>query len=332
MPDGDMYDLIIVGGGPAGLSAALYATKAAVRTLLIERGSIGGQVAITKGVENFPGIKSISGFDLSENFLKHAKSFGLEVLDEEVVSVQPGDRSHSLRLTDGRELHTHALILATGGIPRKLNIPGENKFFGKGVSYCAKCDGFFFLDQTIVVVGGGDSATEEALYLAKIASRIHLVHRGKEFRAQGILRQRLKGESKIETYVSSIITEIKGNDEGVYSVILKNLQTGERKELATEGVFIFIGLSPANRLVPEGVKMTADGYVVTNENRETNIPGIFVAGDLRMKYANQIVIAVADGCVAGLAASRYVDLIRERKLSCPIKREEQKVRRAEEQN
>jgi thioredoxin reductase (NADPH) len=319
VPDSEIYDVIIVGGGPAGLSAALYCNKAMLKTLLLERATFGGQVSMTKGVDNYLGLESIAGFDLSERFLKHAQSYGLEIKDLEVENVMVGSDFHSVTLGDGRTLRSQALILATGGTPRKLNIPGENRFFGRGVSYCAKCDGFFFLDQTIVVIGGGDSAVEEALYLSKIASQVHIVHRGSELRAGGLLKRRLEAECKIRLHLNTIITEIQGNETGVYGVSMKNLRTQEHVEMPTDGVFIFVGLIPSNKVVPQGLDMSSDGYVITNEKCETNIPGILVAGDLRRKYANQIVIAAADGCVAAIAAAEYVGTVKSAKRSCPVR-------------
>jgi thioredoxin reductase (NADPH) len=201
----------------------------------------------------------------------------------------------------------HAVILATGGSPRKLQIPGEEEYYGKGVSYCGVCDGFFFRDKTIVAVGGGDTAVEESLYLAKLAKQVYLVHRRDALRASALLQQRAMAECKIEILWNSVVTEIKANDNGVYAVDLKNTQTGEKSIQTTDGVFIFIGFDPNNKLVPAGTKMNADGYVVTDEKCETNAPGIFVIGDLREKYFRQIVISASDGATAALAAAHFVE-------------------------
>jgi len=204
-------------------------------------------------------------------------------------------------------LMAHAIILATGGSPRKLQIPGEEDYYGKGVSYCAVCDGFFFRDKTVVVVGGGDTAVEESLYLAKLAKQVYIVHRRDALRASALLQQRAMAECKIEILWNSVATEIKANDNGVYAVDLKDTQTGEKSTQAADGVFIFIGFEPNNKLVPAGTKMNADGYVVTDEKCETNAPGIFVIGDLREKYYRQIVISASDGATAALAAAHYVE-------------------------
>ena len=302
-----MYDLIIVGGGPAGLSAGIYAMRAALNTVLVEKGMPGGQIALTKDVENYPGIEEVGGFELCEKFLNHAKRYNLEIRENEVASVEPGVDFHEVVLTDGTRLETHAVILAVGGSARKLGVPGELEQYGKGVSYCATCDGFFFRGKTVIVVGGGDTALEDALYLSKICTKVYLVHRREEFRGSRILQQRVFAEPRITLVLSSVVTDIASNDQGVTGVTVKHVETGETKDIAADGVFIFVGFSPNNGLVPSGVKMTASGYVVTDEKCETNLPGIFAVGDLRQKYANQIVLAAADGCVAALAAARFVE-------------------------
>lgn len=308
MSEGELYDCIIVGGGPGGLTAGIYALRAALKTVLVEKGLPGGQVALTKGVENYPGFIEIAGFELCDRFLKHAESYGLELIREEAVSVEPGIESHSVRLADGRLLRAHALILAAGGSARKLDIPGENDNFGKGVSYCATCDGFFFREKTVVVVGGGDTALEDALYLSKITQRVYLVHRRDAFRGSRILQQRVQAEPRIEILFNTVVTEIISNQAGVQAVSLKDVKTDEKRKLPTDGVFILAGFSPNNQLAPAGVKVNQAGYVITDEKCETAIPGIFAIGDLRQKYANQIVIAAADGCTAALAAAHYVEI------------------------
>ena len=308
MSEGGFYDVVIVGGGPGGLSAGVYAMRAGLKTVIIEKAVAGGQVAMSDSVENYLGFELISGYDLSQKFLQHVKSYGTEIIQEEVVAVEPGLEHHSVRLANDQVLKTHTVILATGGSPRKLRVPGERTYHGKGVSYCGVCDGFFFRDKTVVVVGGGDTAAEEALYLAKLAKQVYLAHRRDALRASMILQQRVKDECKIEVLWNTIVTEIKANDQGVHAVSLEDTQTGEQRELSTDGVFIFIGFNPNNHLVPVGIKMNADGYVITNEKCETNMPGIYVIGDLREKYARQIVIAAADGCTAALVAAYYVEM------------------------
>ena len=304
----ELYDLIIVGGGPGGLSAGIYAMRAALKTVLLEKGLPGGQVNLTESVENYPGFEKISGFDLSQKFLQHAQGYGLEVRQQEVAAVEPGLEFHSVRLANGDLLNGHAVILATGGSPRKLKIPGELEYHGRGVSYCATCDGFFFRGKNVVVVGGGDTALEEALYLARITRLVHLVHRRDALRGGRILQQRVMAEANIEILWNTIATEILANDQGVRGVTLQDKQTGVLRELPVDGVFIFIGFLPNNQLVPEGIRMDHDGYVMTNEKCETNLAGIFVIGDLRQKYARQIVTAAAEGCTAALAAALCVEM------------------------
>lgn len=307
MAEADMYDLIIVGGGPAGLSAGVYAMRAALKTVLLEQGVPGGQVAVTEQVDNYPGFIEIGGFELCQKFLEHAKWYGIEIREKQAVAVEPGIDCHSVRLADGTLLKAHALILATGGTSRKLNTPGEEENFGKGVSYCATCDGFFFRDKPVAVVGGGDTALEDALYLSKITSKVYIIHRRDAFRGSRILQQRVFSESRIEVVFNAVVTEIKAGEDGVAGIRIKDTQTGEDKDLEVEGVFIFVGFDPNNLLVPSGIKMNRSGYVITDEKCETAIPGIFAAGDLREKYANQIVLAAADGCTAALAAAHYIE-------------------------
>jgi thioredoxin reductase (NADPH) len=307
MSGNDVYDLIIIGGGPGGLTAGIYAMRAALKTVLIEVGLPGGQMNNSDSVENWPGDEHVGGAELALKFSQHAKSYGLEVISKEVVALEPGLDFHTVKLASGESLQAHAVILATGGQPRKLNIPGEEEQYGQGVSYCAVCDGFFFKDKTVVVVGGGDTAVEESLYLAKIVKQLYIVHRRDALRASALLQQRVKAECKIEILWNSVVTKINANDNGVCGVDLQNTQNGEKSELAADGVFVFIGFEPNNQLVPAGTKMNADGYVVTDEKCETNAPGIFVIGDLREKYFRQIVISASDGATAALAAAHYVE-------------------------
>jgi thioredoxin reductase (NADPH) len=302
------YEVIIVGGGPAGLSAGLYCMRAALKTVLFEKGLAGGQIAISKDVENYPGLEGITGFDLAEKMLHHARSFGLPILQQEVAAVNAGSDLHSVQLANGDLLHTVAMILAVGGTVRKLGIPGEAEYLGSGVSYCGTCDGFFFRDKVVVVVGGGDTAVEEALYLSKIAKKVRLVYRGNALRAGKILQGRLLADPGIEVVWNTVITEIRGDGKMVHAVSFENTATGGKGEFPTDGVFIFIGYSPNNQLIPSAVRVNERGFVVTDEKCETNVAGIFAVGDLRQKFANQIVIAAADGCIAALAAAHYVEM------------------------
>jgi thioredoxin reductase (NADPH) len=307
MPEKELYDLVIVGGGPGGLSAGIYAMRAALTTVLIEKGIVGGQVVMSDTVENYPGFENITGGELSEKFSQHAQSYGLKIIYQEVTDIIPGLEFHTVKMANGEEYKAYAIILATGGSPKLLNIPGEMEYYGKGVSYCGVCDGFFFRNKTVVVIGGGDTAAEEALYLAKLAQKVYIVHRRDELRAGMILQQRIKLECKIEMLWNTVCTCINADNDGVNSVSLINTKTADEWNLPTDGAFIFIGFNPNNKLVPRGVKMDADGYVVTDEKCETNIPGLYVIGDLRAKFARQIVVSASDGCIAALAAAHYVE-------------------------
>ncbi len=308
MSNDQTYDVIIVGGGPGGLSAGIYAMRAALKTVLIEKGVSGGQVTMSDEVENYPGFEHTSGAELSMKFVQHAESYGLEMRNQEVTEIEPGMDWHKVHLDDGQVLKTHAVVMATGGSPRKLGIPGEDDYYGKGVSYCAVCDGFFFKDKTVIVVGGGDTAAEEALYLAKLAKKVYIAHRRDELRASKILQKRVLDDCNIEMLWNTVLTEILADETGVVGTRLKDTQTAEERTLDVDGVFVFIGFVPNNQIVPAGIKMNADGYVMTNENCETAIAGIYAIGDLREKTFRQIVISAADGSVAALASAHHVEL------------------------
>ncbi len=308
MASDQFYDLIIVGGGPGGMSAGIYAMRAALKTVLVEKGAPGGQVNLSDEVENYPGFEHISGAELSMKFAEHARAYGIVEQSEEVTAIEPGLEYHTVKLASGESLIAHAVIIATGGSPRKLGIPGEDELYGKGVSYCAVCDGFFFRGKEVIVVGGGDSACEEALYLAKLASKVYLVHRRDALRASMILQQRVKEDCNIEILWNTVATEIESGDDGVNGVMLQDTQTQEKRQMPIDGVFIFIGFVPNNQLVPAGTRMNADGFVVTDDKCETNTPGVYAIGDLRERYARQIVLAAGDGCLAALAAAHYVEV------------------------
>jgi thioredoxin reductase (NADPH) len=307
MTPSPVHDLIIIGGGPGGLTAGIYAQRAALDSVLIEKGVPGGQLNNTDIVENWPGIQSIPGTDLAMAMAEHAKSCGLDIMAREVVEVEPGLRTHTVRLDNGEELHALAVIMACGGHPRQLGIPGEKENYGKGVSYCAVCDGFFFRNKKVVVVGGGDTALEEALFLAKICSSVHLVHRRDAFRGGMILQKRVLADPKIEVVWDTVATAIHSDASGVTGIDLRNVKTEASTHLPTDGVFMFIGFEANNALVPAGVKLNTDGFVLTNERCETSVPGLFAIGDLREKYIKQIVTASAEGCIAAQAVAHYVE-------------------------
>ena len=308
MSENQMYDLIIIGGGPGGLSAGIYAQRASLKTVMIEKGAPGGQMNLTDEVENYPGFELLSGPELSMKMNQHAESLGLKTISDEVEAIEPGDTFHTVKLVSGKELSALAVIIATGGYPRKLGIPGEDEYYGKGVSFCATCDGFFFREKTVIVIGGGDTAVEEALYLAKITNKVYLAHRRDALRASPILQQRVFDNDKVEMLWDTVPTAIHAENGGVTAITLKNVKTAETNDLTVDGVFIFIGYLPNAKLVPEAVNRADGGYVVTDNRWETNIPGIFAIGDLAEKFARQIVTAAGDGCTAALAAAQYVEL------------------------
>lgn len=303
----EIYDLIIVGGGAGGLTAGIYAKRAALNAVLIEKGKAGGQIFNTEGVENYPGFENITGPELADKFEKHALSYDLPVRHADVQAVEPHLDAHAVHLEDGSLLRSHAVILATGGSPNLLGVPGETELYGRGVSYCATCDGFFYRNQVVAVVGGGDTAVEEALYLAKITEKVYLIHRRDELRASRILQERVIKEPKIEILWNSVVNEIKADQSGVNEAVIRNVQSGETGSLAITGIFIFVGFAPNSSLAPQGMKLNREGYIITDEKCMTSIDGIFAVGDVREKFARQIVIAAADGCVAALAATYHIE-------------------------
>jgi thioredoxin reductase (NADPH) len=308
MEGGDIkiYEVVIIGGGPAGLTAGLYTSRSRLNTLLIEIGLLGGQMTTTEVIENYPGFpQGINGDELSRLMEEQAKRFGLEVISQEVVEIQlEGERK--LVKTDGSTYLCEALIICTGNEYRKLGIPGEKEFAGKGVSYCATCDGTFFQDSQIVVVGGGDSALTEALYLTKFAKELTIIHRRDALRGTKIYQERVFANPKIKLLWNSVIQEIKG-DSTVRSILVKNVKTGEITELKTEGVFLFVGLSPRTQFLKGLVNFDEAGYIITDENCETSVKGIFAAGDCRKKLLRQVATAVGDGAMAAFAAEKYLE-------------------------
>lgn len=301
-----MEDLIIIGGGPAGLTAGLYAARSRLRTLLLEKLSPGGQVLLTDLVENYPGFPDgISGFELVDRMKRQAENFGLNIQARQVVQLDLSpDRKQVV--TDDGTLETKALILTSGATPRKLSIEGEDRLTGKGVSYCATCDGPFYRDQEVAVVGGGDTAVEEALFLTRFASKVHLIHRRDELRATKLLQERAFSQEKMQFAWDSIPTRILG-DPAVEAIELKNVKTGDLSRLRVEGVFVFIGYDPNNELVKGQLELDSQGFVLTNNDLETSVSGVFAAGDIRSKMLRQISTAVGEGATAAFAAERYLE-------------------------
>ncbi len=300
------YDIIIVGGGPGGLTAGLYGARANRRTVMIEKYMPGGQIANTEEVEDYPGFEHISGAELATKMSDHAKKFGLEVVSDEVEEVYVEGDYRMVKAASGDVYRGKAVILATGGSPNKLNIPGERELSGKGVSYCAICDGAFFKDQVIAVVGGGDAAVEEGMFLTKFGKRVILIHRREKLRAQKIIQERAFKNTKMEFIWDTTVESINGDDQ-VKSLNLKNLKTGETSEIEAGAIFIFIGFVPNSNITREPLKKDTGGYIITNEKMETSIKGIYACGDVRAQLVRQITNAVGDGTTAAIAAEKYIE-------------------------
>ena len=301
-----IYDVIIIGGGPAGMSAAIYSSRARLKTLIIEKAGCGGQIAITDHLENYPGFETgINGFELAVKMQTQAATFGSEITYGEVFSIETKENIKKVVLQD-KVFETKTIIIASGAAFKKLNVPGEEEFIGKGVSYCATCDGPFFRNKEIAVVGGGDSALQEALYLTKFASKVNLIHRRNEFRAAKILQEKVLANEKINVILDSVVEEICGT-QMLDSLKVKNVKTGSVINLAVNGVFLFVGWQPNTKFL-ENSKINLDsGYIVTDENMRTNIDGVFACGDVRKKQLRQVVTAASDGAISAISAQHYIE-------------------------
>ncbi|WP_163579050.1 thioredoxin-disulfide reductase [Gracilibacillus saliphilus] len=305
-----IYDVIIAGAGPAGMTAAVYTSRANLDTLMLERGIPGGQMANTEDVENYPGYDHILGPDLSNKMFDHAKKFGAEYAYGDIKEViDHGD--YKTVVAGSKEYKTKAVIITTGAQYKKLGIPGEEELGGRGVSYCAVCDGAFFKEKELIVVGGGDSAVEEGVYLTRFASKVTIVHRREELRAQKILQDRAFNNDKIDFIWDTIVKSINEKDGKVGSVTLFNKKTGEEYEHKTDGTFIYIGMVPLSEPFKSLGITNEEGYIPTNENMETTVPGVFAAGDIREKDLRQIVTATGDGSIAAQAAQAYIENLEE---------------------
>jgi len=305
MPAWD-YDLTIIGGGPAGLTAGIYAGRARLKTLLLEKLIHGGQMMTTDLVENYPGFpEGISGFELSDRMRKQAERFGLEIRSQEVMALKPGKPAHTLVLENG-ELTAGAVIIATGARYRRLGAPGEDRLVGKGVSFCATCDGALYKDQEIAMVGGGDNALTETIFLERFASKIHLIHRRDQFRGAKYLQERVFKLDKVEIHWDSQVAEFLGRDY-LEAVKIRNVKTRQDSVLPLNGVFIAIGMLPNSGWLNNILSLDEGGFIFTDVNMATKIPGIFAAGDVRSKLWRQISTAVGDGTVAAIAAENYLE-------------------------
>jgi len=304
-----LFDLIILGGGPAGLTAAIYALRSRLKTLLIEKMVYGGQAVTTFQIENYPGFpEGISGPELMQKMADQAQKLGLETLWGEVKKITK-DKEHFTAEVDGKHYLSKAVIVATGSDPQKLDVPGEEKFRGRGVSYCATCDGAFYQGKNIIVVGGGNSAVEEALFLTRYAKKVTIVHRRDELRADKILAERAQSHPQIYFFWHSVVEEIKG-DKMVSEVILKDLISGKKLVVPTDGIFVYIGAKPNSEMVKGLARRDEKGYILTDDNLETSTPGLFAAGDVRAKLLRQIVTAAGDGALAAEAARKFIESLK----------------------
>ncbi|PLT32177.1 thioredoxin-disulfide reductase [Bacillus sp. V5-8f] len=310
MTEEKIYDVVIIGAGPAGMTAAVYTSRANLSTLMLERGVPGGQMANTEEVENYPGFETILGPELSTKMFDHAKKFGAEYAYGDVKEIIDGQEYKTI-IAGSKEYKARAIIISAGAEYKKIGVPGEKELGGRGVSYCAVCDGAFFKQRELVVVGGGDSAVEEGVYLTRFASKVTIVHRRDELRAQKILQDRAFENEKIDFIWNHTIKEINDKDGKVGSVTLVNTVNGEEQEFKADGVFIYIGMLPLTKPFQNLGITNENGYIETNEKMETKIPGIFAAGDIREKTLRQIVTATGDGSIAAQAAQHYVEELQE---------------------
>ena len=305
----DAYDVLIIGGGPAGLTAGLYAARARLATLLLEKSALGGQVIKTERIENYPGCDTgISGFELMHRMEQQAKNFGLSITSAALESIMPLQDRTILVATSEGEFRARSLIIATGSEPRLLGAAGEERLIGRGVSYCATCDGAFFREKEVAVVGGGDAAIEEALFLSRLVKKVHVIHRRDQLRAIQILQERARAEDRISFIWNTVVDEILG-DARVSSLRLRNLKDGSSFSLAVDAVFIYVGLRPNTGCLAGLIPLTEEGFIVTSELLETQLPGIFAAGDVRKKLLRQITTAVGDGATAAFAAEKYLQTL-----------------------
>ncbi|HCJ67209.1 MAG TPA: thioredoxin-disulfide reductase, partial [Elusimicrobia bacterium] len=306
-----------IGGGPAGLTAGIYAGRQKTKTLLIEKVAPGGQIALSENIENYPGFpEGLNGLELTQKMEEQAKNFGLEIVSSEVKKLQIKSEVLKIVQTENDEYKTLAIIIATGAIAKKLGIPGEDKLIGRGVSYCATCDGPFFKKCDVAVIGGGDTAVQEAIFLTKYAEKVYLIHRREQLRAVGILQERAKSNPKINVLWNTVPIEIIG-EQRVEGIKVKNLKTNEEKKIPLKGVFILIGINPQTKFLQGIVEIDKDGYIFTDENMQTFeaetgklLSGVYACGDCRKKLLRQVITACGEGATAAFAAARYIENVK----------------------
>jgi thioredoxin reductase (NADPH) len=306
----EVFDVIIVGAGPAGMAAALYTGRAKLKTLLLDRmGAGGGQLLNTELIEDYPAIKSITGHAMADDFQDQIRAFDVEVTWGEVVGIEVRGNRRVVKTDDPNTEYVGKTVIATtGGIPRKLGVRGEEEFASRGVSYCAICDGAFFKNQVLAVIGGGDSAVEEATFLTRYAEKVYIIHRREEWRAQKLLQERALANPKIVPIWNSVVEEISGSQK-VESIQLRDVKTNEVKRLDVGGVFVYVGFMPNSQIFGPEIPKDDQGFIITDDKMETPIPGLYVAGDVRSQYVRQISNAVGDATTAAVAATRYIEEI-----------------------
>ncbi|HZT05699.1 MAG TPA: thioredoxin-disulfide reductase [Chloroflexota bacterium] len=302
----ELIDVVIVGGGPAGLTAGLYAARANLRAVLLEKLLPGGELLNTDLIEDYPGFVSTTGRELAEKMEEHARTFGLQIEQGTVQRITRGNDIFTTTTEEGPSYRSRTVIMAAGGVPKKLEVPGEELLAGRGVSYCAVCDGPLFRNKVVAVVGGGDSAFQEGIYLTRHASKVYLIHRRDEFRAQPILQEKARENEKIEFITSAVVDEI-GGTQTVEWATIRNLKDGSQRRLPLDGVFVFIGFSPNSGLFEDHLDHDEQGFLITNERMETRVPGLYAAGDVRSQLARQITTAVGDATTAAIAAEHYIE-------------------------
>jgi len=301
------YDLVIIGGGPAGLTAAIYAARARLKVLILEKSAPGGQILVTDWIENYPGFpEGLTGADLVEKMTAQARRFGAEIETNQVVSLDVAGPVKRLTLND-REITTKAVIICTGASPRKLGVPGEAEFYGRGISTCATCDAPFYRNSVVAAVGGGDTAVQESLFLTRFAKKVYLIHRRDQLRATRILQERASENDKIEMVWDSVVTKVNGTDAGVNGITVKNVKTGETKDLAVDGCFMWVGILPNTAFLKDAVTLDKGGFVVVNARMETSVPGVYAAGDVRNTPLRQVATAVGDAAIAAFEAAAYIE-------------------------
>ena len=311
MTEEKIYDVVIIGAGPAGMTAAVYTSRANLSTLMIERGIPGGQMANTEEVENYPGFDTILGPELSTKMFEHAKKFGAEYAYGDVTEIIDGEEYKTI-ISGKKQYKTRTIIVSTGAEYKKLGVPGESELGGRGVSYCAVCDGAFFKQKNLIVIGGGDSAVEEGIYLTRFANKVTIVHRRDKLRAQKIIQDRAFANEKIDFIWNTTVKEIHEVDGKVGKVTLVSTVDGTEKEVAADGVFVYVGMLPLTAPFAPLNILNEAGYIVTNEKMETAVPGIYAAGDVREKMLRQIVTATGDGSIAAQSAQHYIEELKEK--------------------